>query len=85
MEVFLLCNASLHLHVYTVCLALTAGLYKLITVNCVPPLHNQLMWLRPLRCACEGYLHVCPRMPTVFSVHYEAQWTWAEIHYKSSL
>lgn len=44
------------------CLAATAGLYKLITVNCVPPLHNQLMWLRPVRCAPEGGVRVCVRM-----------------------
>ncbi|MEQ2203674.1 hypothetical protein XENOCAPTIV_002068 [Xenoophorus captivus] len=40
----------------SVCLALTAGLNKLIIVNCVPLLHNQLMWLRRVRCAPQ---HLC--------------------------
>lgn len=72
---------SISICTLTVCLALTAGLCKLITVNCVPPLHNQLICLRPVRCAHEGYVRVCPSMPTVFSVQYETQWIWAKIHY----
>lgn len=51
----------------TVCLAATAGLYKLITVNCVPPLHNQLMFLRTVRCATEVCVR-CSWMPTVFNM-----------------
>ncbi len=50
---------SISICTLTVCLAPTAGLYKLITVNCVPPLHNQLMWLRPVRCAPEGGVCQC--------------------------
>ena len=94
-EALLLCNScSISICTLTVCLAPTAGLYKLITVNCVPPLHNQLMGLRPVRCAPEGWVSVCVCVcasvcvcvcvcmcVTVFNVQYEIQWIWTKIHY----
>lgn len=69
-------SCSISICTLMICLALTAGLYQLIAVNCVPPLHNQLMWLRPVRCALRASV-----FPHVRSFHFNRRphWMWSII------
>lgn len=69
-------SCSISICTLMICLALTAGLYQLIAVNCVPPLHNQLMWLRPVRCAPRASV-----FPHVRSFHFNRRphWMWSII------